>query len=138
MPALVDAVRLGAQFARIDIIHPAVGTAMEKLRGAARPDVSERIMRLYTMCRTAATPYNAALNASYFCNACGRSAIDIESGPINHCAICLNTWHVSCESSMAASWSAASRERLPELLPGLPNCIVTANICKMCALAYEL
>ena len=134
IPAMVPSLRLGSNHARITMLHPAVGTAMVKEKGSARPKLTSTILRFHNMVEVGSADAADDSSPLDYCDACGRDALMPESGLIERCCICLNSWHATCNDSIASYRVAVRPMSLRQpACPMLPACLMTGHKCRMCA-----
>ena len=103
----VGANREPLDFSSSQIVHPAIGVRMVRLRGpkgALRPHLSADMTRLLAMWRTAQSSRDQELlEASALSAMCADACkyCDLRSGAVTTCAICLLPWHRACSEKLA-------------------------------------
>ena len=94
-----------------EVVHPATGGIMEKVKQGERPHMPAGPIRLKNMCEAALMKDSKEAIVLGGCSICEKS--DVVGDNLSQCPVCLCSMHPSC-ASLLLDWSVRNKPSLPE------------------------
>ena len=118
-----------------EIIHPAIGVTMLKVKAAMRPRVPSDILRIKMMWEVALTahtrdPISALSDTLLPCSWCSDDSRD---EAIHQCALCLCAWHDSCATKLRAHVQAQAVPEIEQRAVTLPRLFISQGLSRASA-----